>query len=251
MNAQAKQMVFAARNTASLDLRRLPVLAKQQIDTAELPELYKAAVAALRECDRVDELKDIDDKHSAIAHYAKQIKDDSLFNYAQRIRLRAFERIGELLAEIPESRDRTALGKQHGICPMESGRAVMAVQMPKKVRDQVIEQSPPPSKKQLAEYGREYKATTASFQTEGFRRYRSREDQIKPTPASQAMEFYGFCDSIVRDLKTYLTDNCGSYFTMSQLGRAVHPDDAKEFRKLLIQIIEALDELEQALPKSS
>lgn len=234
-----------------IDLRRLPVLAKQQIDKAELPQRYKAAVAALRECDRIDELKDIEDKHSAIAHYAKQIKDNALMYYAERIRLRAFERIGELLSELPGYEERKQAAKANGIDIPTANRAVLAVQMPKKVRDILIDRDPPPSRKTLAEYGREYQKTTASFQTEGLRRYLRREEEVKHTPGGQALEILSYLDSWRQELEMFMSDGCGGKFTMKQIGRAVHPDDAPDFRKRIAAVVDLLDELEQALPKSN
>jgi hypothetical protein len=233
-----------------IDLRRLPVLAKNQMDRAQLPERYRAAVAALRECHRIDELKDIEDKHSAIAHYAKQIKDESMRYYAERIRLRAFERIGELLAEIPDPIKRREAAEAGGISIPTANRAVEAAQIPRKVRDKLIEKTPPPNRKALADYGREYSPTTASYRTPGLHRYLRREEEIKHTAHGQAYELFTYLRSILEDLKMFCSNGCGGTFTMAELGRAIsHPGDAKECREMLVSVIEQLDEMEAALIK--
>lgn len=66
---------------------------------AKLPEVYRWAKAALANCDRIDECKDWADKAMALESYARQAHDQSLFNMAARIQLRAVNRCGELLKE--------------------------------------------------------------------------------------------------------------------------------------------------------
>jgi hypothetical protein len=232
-----------------IDLRRLPVLAKRQIDKAELPKLYKAAVAALRECYQLDELKDIDDKHSAIAHYAKQIKDESLLFYAKRIRLRAFERIGELLSDLAPS-ERTDYAKRHGVSHMDANHAVRAINIPKKVRDQLIESTPPPSKKDLALHGDGYTQVASRYETPGFRRYRDKEEEVRPSAKTQGYELLHYIADIwLSDVRSFLTDRCGRVYRPSELAAAIDPRDAEDYRKQLVEFIEILDELESALPK--
>ena len=132
-----------------IDLRKLPALAKQQIKHVNLPANYVAARTALMECVRVDECKDIADKHYALAHYAKQIKDDTLRYYAERVRLRALVRIGEILRDIKEPKERKALAKQHGMSYTAANEAVNMSYLTKKARDAYIEKSPPESKSAL------------------------------------------------------------------------------------------------------
>ena len=66
---------------------------------APLPERYEAAKVALKECHRIDECKDWADKAKALASYARQADDDTLYKTAMRIQARAIRRSGELLQE--------------------------------------------------------------------------------------------------------------------------------------------------------
>src|SRR3954452_12255616 len=67
---------------------------------ARLPQLYQAAKAALAECDRIDECREWQNKHDAIASYARQANDTQLETYARRIKARAARQCGKLLSEV-------------------------------------------------------------------------------------------------------------------------------------------------------
>jgi len=67
------------------------------IESARLPAVYESARLALTQCTKVDECRDWADKAAAMASYAKQSKDESLFRMAMRIQARATRRCGELL----------------------------------------------------------------------------------------------------------------------------------------------------------
>lgn len=73
------------------------------IDSAQLPALYENAKEVLANCERIDECKDWADKAAALASYARQSEDESLQNFAMRIRARAIRRCGELLQEVKPS----------------------------------------------------------------------------------------------------------------------------------------------------
>jgi hypothetical protein len=70
------------------------------IARAQLPKVYEDAKRALSECARVDECKKWSDKAAALASYAKQQEDESLFRFATRIKARAIRRAGAILLEI-------------------------------------------------------------------------------------------------------------------------------------------------------
>lgn len=74
------------------------------VATASLPATYERAKQALSECVKLDECKDWADKAQAMASYARQAKDDSLYKQALRIQARAIRRCGELLKQIEPAR---------------------------------------------------------------------------------------------------------------------------------------------------
>ena len=74
---------------------------------AKLPETYEAAKTALSKCTRVDECKTWTDKALALASYAKQADDETLYKLAKRIQYRAVRRCGELMKPFQAPGERT------------------------------------------------------------------------------------------------------------------------------------------------
>jgi hypothetical protein len=75
---------------------------------------YDAACTAIASAYKVDEVKNIRDKHMAVALYAKQAKNKELERQATEIRVRAERRAGQLLAEMPKAKGAREPGTKRG-----------------------------------------------------------------------------------------------------------------------------------------
>jgi hypothetical protein len=138
------------------------------INRAVLPALYRNSVAALRECARIDECATMGNQAQVIATYARMAKDDVLLRLALRIRARALRRVGELLAQIPDTnrgrpkilegdhpnltRDRAAA--EGGLSPWQRKTALRIVKMPTDEFEAAVESDHPATITTLAERGR-------------------------------------------------------------------------------------------------
>lgn len=149
----------------------LPVLATKN---APLPEMYQAAQRALAECNRVDECKDWADKAQALASYARQADDDTLYKMARRIQGRAVRRAGELLKTFqadPQSNLRqNTNGPRGGGAPTSTQRAaaeaagmskdqevtaVRVANVPEPDFEAAVESEEPPTVTKLADMGKQ------------------------------------------------------------------------------------------------
>ncbi len=81
------------------NINNLPSIAQ-----AKFPISYTAAKTALAKCNKLDECSEWANKADAMASYAKQADDKSLYNMAVRIRARAIRRCGELLQKIESNK---------------------------------------------------------------------------------------------------------------------------------------------------
>jgi hypothetical protein len=132
------------------------------------------AKKALAECEKIDECKDWADKAAALASYAKQSKDESLFKMATRIQARAIRRCGELLKEIetmqgkrtdlePSNGDDTRLetrksaAEKAGLSKRQKDTALRVANVPKEEFEAQIESDSPPTVTALAEQGTQKK----------------------------------------------------------------------------------------------
>jgi len=118
--------------------------------SAALPANYQAMKVALKQCDKIDEVKDIGDKHLALATYAKEAADEELLFYAQRIHLRAQARLGELYAELTKSGSFYGSPKDIGISASALTKAVQISKVPEGKRESLIDRTPPISRNALA-----------------------------------------------------------------------------------------------------
>lgn len=138
-------------------------------EDAPLPTSYERARAALAECKRVDECKDWADKAQALASYARQAQDDSLYKDACRIQGRALRRAGELLKTFqtsPEGGRPTGNGvgdhpvsqrqaaESAGMSEHQEKQARRVANVPEADFESAVESDDPPTMTQLADMGK-------------------------------------------------------------------------------------------------
>ena len=140
-----------------------------------LPATYEAARKALSACSRVDECKDWADKAAALASYARQAEDRSLLDYAQRIQLRAVNRCGELLKQIPRGDEATRYGQEGahppvtrtqaatdaGLSEHQRKSALRVANVPRDEFEAAVESDSPPTVTALAARGTERRLAPA------------------------------------------------------------------------------------------
>lgn len=201
---------------------KLPVSIRDKIQRVAFPSNYEAARAALASCVHLDEVKDWHDKSVAIAAYAKQAKDQTLLHQARRIRLRAIARMGELLMEYQPGAERMNAGAAAGLPENRTREAVGVAKCPTPVREEMIEQTPPPGPEQLVLAGLRHAGIVPRVP-----RY------LGPSAVMQL-------DSTLNELL------CG---TAAEQLDGLDPKDAPRLRDKVRQATERLDEIQQILEK--
>ena len=144
------------------------LLAKIEINSARLPEVYTNAVTALKNCIDIDEVKDWKDKMAAIASYWRQTNDETMFNMAQKIRAQSYRRMGELLSEfdarpntLKQNAERVVdvpfgkndIAKQNGLSERETKTATRLSNIPEPIFNDLLEAEKVPTITELAKHG--------------------------------------------------------------------------------------------------
>jgi hypothetical protein len=137
------------------------------VSKAPLPVVYREACDALARCERLDECKSWSDRAMALASYARQAKDQVLFNAALRIQVRAVDRAGALLKLFDgrgrplENKDGTdpllsqeQAGEKAGMSERQIKTAVRVNNVPRDELETLVESEHPATVTQLAELGR-------------------------------------------------------------------------------------------------
>lgn len=103
-----------------------------------------------------------------LASYAKQSQDKSLYDYAQRIAIRATKRCGELLAQIRPAKTgpkqlgadggtqlngRIAAGKTAGLSRRQTNTALRVANVPESIFEELTEGEHPPTVTEMAKLG--------------------------------------------------------------------------------------------------
>ena len=209
-----------------LNTNKLPALAKLKMNEVSFPELYQQARTALQALIRVDEIKEVLNKHEAIACYAKQVRDDSLLQYAKRVKLRAYERMGALLLELPDI-ERTKVAQENHIGPALQSQAMRMQNIPPRVRDKLIDQKIPATMRELGSQGDNYDETRGLSRDTYGNRYNhwEREKEIAGTIEVQSGKVAEYMDSYTIDLKYFQTNGQGEeVYTPYMLGYKLDPE---------------------------
>jgi hypothetical protein len=149
-----------------------PLPADIGVSDARLPATYEKAKAALVQCSRIDECQEWANKAEALASYARQSEDETLFRYAKRIQGRAVRRAGELLKEIngkgnnqhgggaPTKLTQSEAAERAGLSKDQQVTAVRVANLPADQFEQAVERDEPATVTALAEMGKQSRAAS-------------------------------------------------------------------------------------------
>ena len=256
------------------------------IADARLPAAYETAKQALAECSRIDECQNWADKAAALASYARQARDDTLLNFATRIKTRALDRCGELLRQIPASpggRPETKDAADLSLSPRQQAAqdahlserqrktALRINSIPRERFEALVESEKPPTATQLAEMGKKKRqrplrnlgdGSSEESAVAGSPRSRGKNADRSPTldPVAWAMstaeERAAFIKAVgrreIEDVLDMIDPRCTS--TSDALGEswiaATEPDRlafAREYKDALARRLEAVSMTVQAM----
>jgi hypothetical protein len=151
-----------------------PLPAHIRVSDARLPATYEQAKAALAQCSRIDECQEWANKAEALASYARQAEDETLFRLAKRIQGRAVRRAGELLKEIngkgnnqhsggtPTKLTQREAAEQAGLSKDQQVTAVRVANVPAEQFEKAVDSDEPPTVTALAEMGKQSRPVPAA-----------------------------------------------------------------------------------------
>jgi hypothetical protein len=153
-----------------------PLPAHIRVSDARLPATYEQAKTALAQCSRIDECQEWANKAEALASYARQADDETLFRLAKRIQGRAVRRCGELLKQIEPAKNqhdaanradkgdltRTEAAEQAGMSLHQQRTAVRVANVPADQFEQAVESAEPSTVTALAEMGKQSRPASAT-----------------------------------------------------------------------------------------
>ncbi len=170
------------------------------VANAPLPQVYENAKRALSQCSSVDECKNWTDKAQALASYAKQADDDTLFKYAKRIQARAVRRSGELLKQFDARGDhrksegthtfsQAEVAEKAGLSKHQQTTAVRVANVGEKEFNKSVDSEEPPTITALADKGKKL-----TKQQQSAKEYLESE---KPQGFKESIHFSGALDRIL------------------------------------------------------
>lgn len=197
--------------------------ARNDGDSARLPQTYETAKNALANCASIDECQDWADKAAALASYAKQANDDELMKMATRIRDRAIRRAGELYKQIPEARGanqnitsdsgpkvltRKDAAEAAGMSERQMKTAIRVANVPAADFEKQVESPTPPTVTALAEQGKK-SAPKPVLDLQG----------RDPDEFNSAMHYVGGWEDAAKDLAALKHEQALPILTPSEIAR--------------------------------
>lgn len=152
--------------TESQTLLLADVLSDQKTGDITLPEFYETAVAAIAQCEKMDECAAFKGMADIISTYAAQARDRRMLVIARRMRARAWRRLGELLLlypvghsgharrlpddlvankaminrrKEPPQKTRAEVSKEVGLSPKAHQKAIYIAKMPEVIFEKHVE----------------------------------------------------------------------------------------------------------------
>lgn len=80
-----------------------------------LPEHYERAIVAIQECQRLEDAQHWNNRMEAVSVLAKQLRDGKLIEMARRLRANTMRRLGQLLEEEAEPKERRMRAQRAGV----------------------------------------------------------------------------------------------------------------------------------------
>jgi hypothetical protein len=208
---------------------------QKRVREAQLPLQYSEAIRALEKCQTIDESKYWSDRSDALAAWAKIYKDDQVAEEARRLKIHAYKRMGELAAQLRPGRGpghspgAQALLQEYGLKEAQAHSALTLHRAPEKELNEFIT-----------------KTRKSASSAMSYRPFKGRGRL--PVRVSAAWEnLFGNSGGGAR-LDRLLS------FIRKHSARAVAADlttsEVKKAREVMLEVIEWLDEFEQALPKT-
>jgi hypothetical protein len=218
-------------------------------DLAPLPPNYETAVAAMKECDRVDQCLEWRNKAEALRSYARQVKDHWLRTYAMRIKARAYRRMGELLAAIPKGEggrdgkrrdgtvrplNRTQAASAAGLSERERRAALRIAAVNPDMFERAVESDDPPSVSALA--------ALASTTSKPQRRPRKKPKPPRPGKLETMADLRPWLDALGSGFRAAAFDR-----ETDKLPRPQRDDDIRAIDSNIGELLKLREVLEQDL----
>lgn len=193
--------------------------------TPNMPVQYEDAIRSLQACIDLDDAKVWSDKADMLAAWAKLYRSDEAARKAKQLKLHAFRRMREIAEVLRPRKGGGAVGGgkgptslliEHGLSRPAASAAGVLARMPKRTFDSYLNRPKPPSPFVFNREGSNNSESFKIINNHGIREFRAW------TRAQDA----------------------------TLLAKGLKADEAERINEMVSEVIEWLDEFEQALPKT-